>query len=50
MFLANPNNPTGTYIDKKQLILLRKRLRKNILLVIDDAYDEYMVDKITHQH
>ena len=45
VFLANPNNPTGTYIDKKQLILLRKRLRKNILLVIDDAYDEYMKNK-----
>ncbi len=45
VFLANPNNPTGTYIDKKELILLRKKLRNNILLVIDDAYDEYMLDK-----
>ena len=45
VFLANPNNPTGTYIYKKDLILLRKKLRKNILLVIDDAYDEYMLDK-----
>ena len=45
VFLANPNNPTGTYIFKKDLILLRKKLRKNILLVIDDAYDEYMLDK-----
>ena len=43
--MANPNNPTGTYIYKKDLILLRKKLRKNILLVIDDAYDEYMLDK-----
>ena len=45
IFLANPNNPTGTYIDKNELISLRKKLRKNILLVIDDAYDEYMLDK-----
>jgi histidinol-phosphate aminotransferase len=45
IFLANPNNPTGTYIDKNELISLRKKLRKNILLVIDDAYDEYMIDK-----
>ena len=26
VFLANPNNPTGTYIDKKKLFLLRKKL------------------------
>ena len=42
VFLANPNNPTGTYITKFELIELRKKLRKNILLVIDDAYTEYM--------
>ncbi len=42
VFLANPNNPTGTYLTKNELIELRKRLRKNILLVIDDAYFEYM--------
>ena len=42
IFLANPNNPTGTYLTKIELIELRKKLRKNILLVIDDAYAEYM--------
>tara|TARA_B100001769_G_C22031331_1_gene554162 strand:+ start:52 stop:1137 length:1086 start_codon:yes stop_codon:yes gene_type:complete len=42
VFLANPNNPTGTYLNKFELIELRKKLRKNILLVIDDAYTEYM--------
>ena len=36
VFLANPNNPTGTYINKKQLLHLRKKLRSNILLVVDD--------------
>ena len=45
VFLANPNNPTGTYIDKKKLLLLRKKLRSNILLVIDDAYFEYVKQK-----
>ena len=45
VFLANPNNPTGTYINKKQLIHLRKKLRSNILLVIDDAYFEYVKQK-----
>ena len=45
VFLANPNNPTGTYLYKNELQNLRKRLRKDILLVIDDAYYEYMKDK-----
>ena len=45
VFLANPNNPTGTYLYKKELINLRKKLRKDILLVIDDAYYEYMRDR-----
>ena len=45
VFIANPNNPTGTYLYKKELIDLRKRLYSRILLVVDDAYDEYMKDK-----
>ena len=45
IFLANPNNPTGTYVAKKDLIFLRKKLRSNILLVVDDAYFEYVKQK-----
>ena len=45
VFIANPNNPTGTYLSKLELIELRKKLRKNILLVLDDAYFEYMKNK-----
>ena len=45
VFIANPNNPTGTYLTKLELIELRKRLKKNILLVMDDAYFEYMKNK-----
>tara|TARA_B100000963_G_scaffold307829_1_gene283015 strand:- start:2422 stop:3498 length:1077 start_codon:yes stop_codon:yes gene_type:complete len=45
VFLANPNNPTGTIISKKELSRLRKSLRSNILLVVDDAYFEYVKDK-----
>merc|ERR1711965_419924 len=42
VFIANPNNPTGTYLKKKEMLELRKKLNKNILLVVDDAYAEYM--------
>ena len=45
VFLANPNNPTGTYIKKNELLSLRKKLRSNILLVVDDAYFEYVKQK-----
>tara|TARA_B100000579_G_scaffold158295_1_gene128756 strand:- start:607 stop:1689 length:1083 start_codon:yes stop_codon:yes gene_type:complete len=45
VFIANPNNPTGTYLNKKELINLRKKLNNRVLLVIDDAYHEYMEDK-----
>ncbi|MDC0450267.1 aminotransferase class I/II-fold pyridoxal phosphate-dependent enzyme, partial [Pelagibacteraceae bacterium] len=45
VFIANPNNPTGTFIDKKEILRLRKKLRSDILLVVDDAYFEYLNNK-----
>ena len=45
VFLANPNNPTGTIVSKNELLRLRKKLKSNILLVVDDAYFEYVKDK-----
>ncbi len=41
-FIANPNNPTGTYLNKNELFTLRKELPENCLLVIDSAYAEYV--------
>ena len=45
VFIANPNNPTGTYLSKNEILYLRKNLRSDILLVIDDAYSEFMNQK-----
>ncbi|GAB6051337.1 histidinol-phosphate transaminase [Magnetospira thiophila] len=42
LFLANPNNPTGTYLPSAELQRLRAGLRDDILLVIDAAYAEYV--------
>jgi len=42
VFIANPNNPTGTYLSKNEMLSLRKKLRSDILLVIDDAYFEFL--------
>ena len=42
VFIANPNNPTGTYLLKEEMLNLRKKLRSDILLVVDDAYFEFL--------
>lgn len=41
-FVANPNNPTGTYISRAELRRLREGLRDDILLAVDAAYSEYV--------
>lgn len=42
VFLANPNNPTGTYIPVQEVRRLHAGLPKNVLLVLDSAYAEYV--------
>jgi histidinol-phosphate aminotransferase len=42
VFLANPNNPTGSYCTRAELARLHAGLRPDILLVIDQAYAEYV--------
>lgn len=42
MLLANPNNPTGSYLTKSEMEDLRARLPEHVLLVIDAAYAEFV--------
>ncbi|MEM9169006.1 MAG: histidinol-phosphate transaminase [Pseudomonadota bacterium] len=42
VFLANPNNPTGTYLPADDLARLHAGLRDDVLLVVDAAYAEYL--------
>jgi histidinol-phosphate aminotransferase len=42
VFIANPNNPTGTYIPIDEVRRLRAGLRHDIVLVLDAAYAEYV--------
>ncbi|ODT80083.1 MAG: histidinol-phosphate transaminase [Pelagibacterium sp. SCN 64-44] len=42
VWLANPNNPTGTYLSEPEVRRLHAGLRPDILLVIDSAYAEYV--------
>lgn len=41
LFLANPNNPTGSHLSRDELVELRRRLPEHVLLVIDAAYAEF---------
>ncbi len=45
VFLANPNNPTGTYLPTATLRRLRAGLRDDILLILDAAYAEFVTEK-----
>ena len=49
VFIANPNNPTGTYISKAELETLRHKLPEDILLVIDGAYAEYIAEATDYE-
>jgi len=42
VFVANPNNPTGTMTSKSEIARLHAALPENILLVLDQAYAEYL--------
>ncbi|MGA7373710.1 MAG: histidinol-phosphate transaminase [Methyloceanibacter sp.] len=42
VFLANPNNPTGTYLSFDEIKRLRSGLPDTVLLVLDAAYAEYV--------
>ena len=42
VYLANPNNPTGTYIPFEEVRRLHAGLRKDIILVLDAAYAEFV--------
>ena len=45
VYIANPNNPTGTYLNKDELNKFILKIPKKILLVIDAAYAEYITKK-----
>ena len=46
IYIANPNNPTGTLIDKSTLKSFLDNVPNNIVVVLDEAYDEYLDDDL----
>jgi histidinol-phosphate aminotransferase len=41
IIISNPHNPTGLYIDEKELLTLLEKIPENVLLIVDQAYYEY---------
>lgn len=42
VFIANPNNPTGTYVTKYELADFMKGLPEGVIIVLDEAYDAFI--------
>jgi len=45
VFIANPNNPTGTFLSAAALLDFLRALPSNILVVLDEAYNEYLPEE-----
>jgi len=45
VFLCNPNNPTGTIVDKKAVDRFTKQVPDDVVVVFDEAYYDYVEDK-----
>jgi histidinol-phosphate aminotransferase len=46
VFVANPNNPTGTVVPKKELADFAAQIPPNVLLALDEAYIEFLDDPV----
>ena len=46
VFVANPNNPTGTVVSKAELETFVKEVPPNVLVVLDEAYIEFLDDPL----
>jgi histidinol-phosphate aminotransferase len=42
VFVANPNNPTGTFIDGEQIAAFIRSIPPHVVIVLDEAYTEYL--------
>jgi histidinol-phosphate aminotransferase len=45
VFIANPNNPTGTIVTRDDLDIFLGKLPDRVIVVMDEAYREYVTDK-----
>jgi len=50
IYLANPNNPTGTYVSEKEYQTLLNEVPSSVFLIVDEAYYEYARDLEDYPH
>lgn len=48
VFIANPNNPTGTFVPGAEIEAFLERVPTNVLVVLDEAYTEYLLPEQTY--
>ena len=46
--ITNPNNPTGTFLTKDELSAFLAKVPKRVLVILDEAYTEYVADDERH--
>ncbi len=45
IFVANPNNPTGTWLTKTELVAFISQVPSRVVIVVDEAYHEYVQEE-----
>ncbi len=48
IFIANPNNPTGTFIPVAEIEAFLKRVPPHVVVVLDEAYNEYLAPELQY--
>ncbi|HEV7856931.1 MAG TPA: histidinol-phosphate transaminase [Herminiimonas sp.] len=49
IFIANPNNPTGTFIPGVEVEAFLKRVPANVVVVLDEAYNEFLAPELQYE-
>ena len=44
VFIANPNNPTGTFLPAPEVLRFLEHISRDVLVILDEAYNEYLPD------
>jgi histidinol-phosphate aminotransferase len=49
IFIANPNNPTGTFIPAAQIEAFLKQVPRHVVVVLDEAYNEFLAPELQYE-
>ncbi|KRB92848.1 histidinol-phosphate transaminase [Noviherbaspirillum sp. Root189] len=49
VFIANPNNPTGTFIPAADIAAFLAKVPQNVVVVLDEAYNEYLAPELQYE-